>query len=44
MCAAKLSDIKVTLEDPGVGTGEMSKLHPSKPISQPDGKSKTDLQ
>lgn len=32
--------IKVTLEDPGVGAREMSKLHPSKPVVQPDDKTK----
>jgi len=32
--------IKVTLEDPGVGAKEMSKLHPSKPVVQPDDKTK----
>ncbi|MGO9433236.1 MAG: DUF2846 domain-containing protein [Terracidiphilus sp.] len=33
--------IKVTLEDPGVGAKEMSKLHPSKPVVQPDDKTKS---
>jgi hypothetical protein len=32
--------IKVTLEDPGVGAKEMSKLHASKPVAQPDDKTK----
>ena len=32
--------IKVTLQDPGVGAREMSKLHPSKPVVQPDEKTK----
>ena len=32
--------IKVTLQDPGVGAKEMSKLHPSKPVVQPDDKTK----
>jgi len=33
--------IKVTLEDPGVGAREMNKLHPSKPVVQPDDKTKS---
>jgi hypothetical protein len=32
--------IKVTLQDPGIGAKEMSKLHPSKPVVQPDDKTK----
>jgi hypothetical protein len=32
--------IKVALMDPGVGAKEMSKLHPSKPVEQPDDKTK----
>ncbi len=32
--------IKVALQDPGVGAKEMSKLHPSKPVVQPDDKAK----
>ena len=32
--------IKVTLQDPGVGAKEMSKLHLSKPVEQPDDKTK----
>jgi hypothetical protein len=32
--------IKLVLQDPGAGTKEMSKLHPSKPVEQPDDKIK----
>jgi hypothetical protein len=32
--------IKVVLQDPGIGAKEMSKLHPSKPVVQPDDKTK----
>lgn len=34
--------IKVTPQDPGEGAKEMSKLHPSKPVVQPDAKAKKD--
>lgn len=33
--------IKVTLQDPGVGAREMSKLHLSKPVTQPEEKAKS---
>ena len=32
--------IKVALQDQGAGAKEMSKLHPSKPVVQPDDKAK----
>ncbi len=38
---AMATGIKVTLEDAGVGAKEMSKLHPSKPVVQPDEKTKS---
>lgn len=38
---AMATGIKVTLEDPSVGAKEMSKLHPSKPVVQPDDKTKS---
>ncbi len=34
--------IKVTQEDPAIGAKEMSKLHLSKPVEQPDDKTKPD--
>jgi len=37
---AMATGIKVTLEDSQVGAKEMSKLHPSKPVVQPDDKAK----
>ena len=37
---AMATGIKVTPQDPGVGAKEMSKLHLSKPVVQPDDKTK----